>query len=54
LPETVAPALRQIVLHCLEKEPERRFYSARDLAFALRTVNISAAASRATERPPRC
>jgi eukaryotic-like serine/threonine-protein kinase len=45
LPETVAPALRQIVAHCLEKEPDRRFHSARDLAFALRTVNISAAGS---------
>ena len=59
LPQTVAPALRQIVLHCLEKEPERRFYSARDLAFALRTVNISAAASRTSGKtaplpnPPR-
>jgi eukaryotic-like serine/threonine-protein kinase len=46
LPETVAPALRQIVAHCLEKEPDRRFHSARDLAFALRTVNISVAGSR--------
>ena len=25
LPETVVPALRQIVSHCLEKEPDRRF-----------------------------
>src|ERR1035437_9928732 len=46
LPETIAPALRQIVAHCLEKEPDRRFYSARDLAFALRTVNTSATGSR--------
>ncbi len=35
LPETVPPALRQIVAHCLEKEPKERFQSARDLAFAL-------------------
>jgi serine/threonine protein kinase len=41
LPETVSPGLRQIVAHCLEKEPERRFHSARDLAFALRTVSSS-------------
>jgi len=41
LPETVSPSLRQIVQHCLEKEPERRYHSARDLAFALRTVTIS-------------
>jgi serine/threonine protein kinase len=46
LPETVAPALRQIVGHCLEKEPDRRFHSARDLAFALRSVNLSAPGSR--------
>jgi Tol biopolymer transport system component len=41
LPETLSAALRQIVAHCLEKEPERRFHSARDLGFALRTVNAS-------------
>ena len=50
LPETVAPALRQIVAHCLEKEADRRFHSARDLAFALRTVHISATASRPSGR----
>ena len=52
LPETVAPALRQIVVHCLEKEPDRRFHSARDLAFALRTVNLSAAGSRPSGQMP--
>ena len=41
LPETVPPALSQIVTHCLEKEPERRFHSARDLAFALRTAGVT-------------
>jgi len=29
------PALEQMVLHCLEKRPESRFQSMRDLAFAL-------------------
>lgn len=38
---------RQIVRHCLEKEPEKRFQSARDLAFALETLsNTSGRATR--------
>ena len=32
----VSPQLEQIVRHCLEKEPEERFQSARDLGFQLR------------------
>jgi Tol biopolymer transport system component len=32
---TISPALAAIVRHCLEKEREQRFQSARDLAFAL-------------------
>ena len=32
---TVPPALDRIVRHCLEKNPEERFQSARDVAFAL-------------------
>jgi len=35
LPPEVPPAVTQVVLRCLEKEPERRFQSARDLAFNL-------------------
>jgi len=35
---SVPPSFRQIVGHCLEKEPEKRFQSARDLAFALDTL----------------
>jgi hypothetical protein len=31
-------SFQQIVRHCLEKEPEKRFQSARDLAFALETL----------------
>jgi len=38
LPETVPAALRQIVAHCLEKDPGERFQSARDLRFALAQV----------------
>jgi len=38
----VPAAFQQVVRHCLEKEPENRFQSARDLAFALDTLtNIS-------------
>jgi eukaryotic-like serine/threonine-protein kinase len=35
LPETVPAGMRQIVAHCLEKDPANRFQSARDLGFAL-------------------
>ena len=35
LPETVPPAVSQLVRRCLEKDPARRFHSARDLAFHL-------------------
>ena len=34
----VPPALAAVIAHCLEKKPERRFQSARDLAFALETA----------------
>ncbi|MBZ5589863.1 MAG: protein kinase [Acidobacteriia bacterium] len=38
-PRKVPPALDRIVRRCLEKRPEERFQSARDLAFALETVS---------------
>ena len=34
----IAPVLDRVVLHCLEKTPEARFQTARDLAFALESV----------------
>ena len=46
----IAPALRRIVEHCLEKSPDERFQSARDLAFdldALRTASDAAVTERA-------
>ncbi len=35
-------SFQQIVRHCLEKDPENRFQSARDLAFALETLSDAA------------
>jgi len=43
---TVPPALERIVRHCLEKNPEERFQSARDVAFNL--VNLSEISSGST------
>src|SRR5262247_499736 len=39
---TVSPALARLVNHCLEKNPEARFHSASDLAFALDALSGSA------------
>ncbi|MBS1807779.1 MAG: serine/threonine-protein kinase [Acidobacteria bacterium] len=40
----VTPQLEKIVQHCLEKKPEMRFQSARDLGFALETLAIPGSA----------
>ena len=40
----VDPALERLVRHCLEKSPEERFQSARDLAYALSTLSSSSGA----------
>jgi eukaryotic-like serine/threonine-protein kinase len=37
--EYIPQAFEKVVRHCLEKEPENRFQSARDLAFALSTLS---------------
>jgi len=37
LPDNLPAGLQQIIGHCLEKEPERRFHTAADVAFALRS-----------------
>ncbi len=37
--EALAPAVERILRRCLEKAPEQRFQSARDLAFALDTLS---------------
>ena len=43
----VPPALERIVRRCLEKRPEERFQSARDLAFALETITSGSGAQSA-------
>ena len=47
---SVPPALEHIVWHCLEKEPQRRFQSASDVAFSLQALSLpgSAASSGST------
>ena len=35
----ISPALERIVRHCLEKDPDQRFQSARDLAFNLEALS---------------
>jgi eukaryotic-like serine/threonine-protein kinase len=51
----VSPALQRVVDHCMEKDPESRFQSARDLAFALEAasgVSSASAAERAIAPTP--
>ena len=43
--KTISPALERLVHHCLEKNPAERFYSARDLAFALESLSGSTSSS---------
>src|SRR4030095_13164586 len=44
----VSPALERLVDHCLEKNPEERFHSARDLGFALEALSASTVSSTET------
>src|SRR5207247_9492697 len=46
--QNVSPALERLVNHCLEKDPEARFHSASDLAFALEALSGSAPVSSQT------
>jgi eukaryotic-like serine/threonine-protein kinase len=41
----INPALERVVNHCLEKNPEERFHSARDLAFAVEALSGNAGTS---------
>ncbi len=42
LTSTAPPGLQRVVHRCLEKDPEQRFHSAHDLAFALEALSDSA------------
>ena len=50
---SVPVPFQQIVRHCLEKEPDNRFQSARDLAFALDTLADAPTQVRLKTRPRR-
>jgi serine/threonine protein kinase len=45
----VSPALERVIRHCLEKNPEERFQSARDLAFDLQNLSGSTSQIVATD-----
>jgi eukaryotic-like serine/threonine-protein kinase len=44
----ISPGLERLVNHCLEKNPEARFHSANDLAFALEAISGAAPVSSQT------
>jgi len=44
-------AIEPMIRHCLEKQPDERFQSARDLAFALQTLSGTAASSSGSSGP---
>jgi Tol biopolymer transport system component/tRNA A-37 threonylcarbamoyl transferase component Bud32 len=52
LPTTIPPALVQVVRRCLEKDPARRFQSARDLAFHLELLRVPTTSGPPSETKP--
>ena len=47
----IPPALDRLIMHCLEKAPESRFQTARDLVFALENLNDGFGRSSAATTP---
>jgi Tol biopolymer transport system component/predicted Ser/Thr protein kinase len=52
LSATVPSGLRQVIAHCLEKEPVNRFQSARDLGFALTQISTASGAAPVIAKSP--
>jgi serine/threonine protein kinase len=52
LAEPVSPSVARLLEHCLEKRPEERFQSARDLAFDLRSLATGGSSSSRSGRAP--
>ncbi len=50
--QSVSPGLGRVVHHCLEKSPEQRFQSARDLAFDLESLSDLSGLSQAIKAAP--
>jgi serine/threonine-protein kinase len=48
----VPPDVDRVITHCVEKRPEERFQSARDLAFALRTIASTTGTFQAVPKAP--
>ena len=49
--QNISPGLERILRHCLEKNPERRFQSSSDIAFALEALSGSSGSVSATAGP---
>ncbi len=47
----IPPELERVIRHCLEKRPEERFQSARDLAFDLRSILSASQVARTRPHP---
>ncbi len=48
----VPPALERLLHHCLAKQPEARFHTAHDLAFALEDLTVASGPMRTRPQPP--